>query len=128
MIKHIYNLASSAIRESYKKSSISLRSEKWPSIEKDIINKYKCCAACGSIQHLQVHHIQPFHLHPELELQESNLIILCMSENECHLRIGHGDLFRAYNPLLMKDINDLRLQLVPLTTVQIRAKVNRVEL
>lgn len=127
MLNHIYNFVRSAVRESYKNSPLSSRSDKWPKVEKAMITKFKRCAACGSMEKLQVHHILPFHSHPELELNESNLIILCMSENECHLKIGHGDLFKAYNPWLMKDINDLRLQLVPLEAVQIRAKLNRIK-
>jgi hypothetical protein len=52
---------------------------------------------------LQVHHVKPFHLLPELELDESNLISLCMGPNECHLFIGHGDSFRCYNPNVRED-------------------------
>lgn len=58
------------------------------------------CAGCGTRVHLQVHHIQPFHLHPELELDEKNLLVLCMDVPECHLRIGHGDNFKAWNPVV----------------------------
>jgi hypothetical protein len=47
---------------------------------------------------LNVHHVLPFHLKPELELDPSNLITLCSSlDKNCHLDIGHGDNFRAYN-------------------------------
>jgi hypothetical protein len=52
---------------------------------------------------MQVHHVKPFHLHPELELEESNLISLCMGDNECHLFIGHGDSFKCYNPNVRED-------------------------
>lgn len=51
------------------------------------------------MEHLNVHHKVPFHIAPELELEESNLITLCMSEDRhCHLLIGHGDSFKAYVP------------------------------
>ena len=61
------------------------------------------CAACGRTTHLQVHHIEPFHLRPELELDPANLITLCMGSYECHLVIGHGDSFRCYNPNVVED-------------------------
>ena len=63
------------------------------------------CAACGSNKRLQVHHIQPFHLYPELELEPTNLITLCMDISECHLLLGHGDNFRMFNPDILNDIN-----------------------
>jgi len=78
------------------------RSPHWPSVQHHFIQKHPSCAACGSTQHLNVHHVQPFHLHPELELEESNLITLCM-DNDCHLLIGHGDSFKAYNPNVRED-------------------------
>jgi hypothetical protein len=45
----------------------------------------------------------PFHVNPHLELDENNLITLCMDENECHLEIGHGDSWKCYNPHVEKD-------------------------
>lgn len=39
---------------------------------------------------LEVHHVEDFKHHPELELVESNLIVLCECEKEKdHLGIGH---------------------------------------
>jgi hypothetical protein len=47
---------------------------------------------------VQVHHVRPFHLRPELELDPDNLISLCMAEGRhCHLAVGHGGDFKAYN-------------------------------
>jgi len=80
------------------------RSPEWHKVERDFLSKNKTCAACGGTEKLQVHHMHPFHLHPELELDENNLITLCMQhEKECHLFIGHGDSWRAYNPNVSKD-------------------------
>lgn len=79
------------------------RSSKWPALERQVVAERRECAACGSTKHLQVHHIKPFHLHPELELDPANLIVLCMDEPECHLLIGHGDSFRAFNPDVVVD-------------------------
>lgn len=85
----------SAVREKVKSTG---RSPHWGSVRDEAIAAHGSCAACGSSRRLQVHHVMPFHLHPELELDPANLIVLCMDENECHLRIGHGGSFRCYNP------------------------------
>ena len=62
------------------------RSSRWISVRRDHIAKNPECVACGSRKDLNVHHIKPFHSHPELELEPSNLITLC---REHHFRIGH---------------------------------------
>jgi hypothetical protein len=82
------------------------RSPHWPTVQHHFIKKHPSCAACGSKEHLNVHHVQPFHLHPELELVESNLITLCM-DNDCHLLIGHGDNFKAFNPNVREDAAEI---------------------
>jgi hypothetical protein len=49
---------------------------------------------------LDVHHIRPFHLHPDLELEPSNLITLCEADKggvNCHLFIGHLGNFKSFN-------------------------------
>jgi HNH endonuclease len=85
----------SAARE---KSKSTERSPHWDSVRDRIVKERGACEACGSNKRLQVHHIAPFHLRPELELDVSNLIVLCMDETECHLNIGHGGSFKSYNP------------------------------
>jgi len=85
----------SIIRE---RSKSKKRSSRWNSVRDSFIESYPTCAACGSKNRLQVHHIAPFHLYPELELDIKNLIVLCMDKNECHLEIGHGGSFKCYNP------------------------------
>ena len=86
-----------------------LRSPQWDRLRDDYIEKYPTCAACGGMESLQVHHRKPFHLHPELELNEGNLISLCMGEHNCHLNIGHGDSFKCYNPDVTTDSAHFRL-------------------
>lgn len=85
------------------KKKLTERSPKWPAVEHAFRKDHPACVACHGIDHVQVHHKQPFHLHPELELEPSNLISLCMGPNECHLVIGHGDSFRCWNPNVEKD-------------------------
>jgi len=81
----------------------SNRSPEWDKVRDKHIEEHGVCEACGSTKHLQVHHVKPFHLHPELELDPSNFITLCMDENDCHLLIGHGDSFKAFNPNVRED-------------------------
>jgi 5-methylcytosine-specific restriction endonuclease McrA len=79
------------------------RSPRWPAARDKYLKKVGKCEACGSTVDLQVHHVKPFHLHPDLELDPTNFISLCMDTNECHLNIGHGDSFKAYNPNVRED-------------------------
>jgi len=54
-----------------------LRSPKWHKVEKEHLAKEPACQWCGATVKVQVHHVKPFHLHPELELDPSNFITLC---------------------------------------------------
>lgn len=69
------------------------RSSRWESVRVAFIKANPTCAACGH-KATQVHHIQPFHLHPELELDPANLISLCDRD---HLLFGHLGNFESYN-------------------------------
>lgn len=94
----------------------SKRSSEWPSIRKHHLIMEPRCAwcKCKCTCHLQVHHIQPFHEHPELELEDSNLITLCecptscadCSEYLCHLKHGHLGDFKKENPNIRNECND----------------------
>ena len=101
------------------------RSTHWPKVEKDFLHKNPVCAACQTTNHLQVHHIKPFHLHPELELDESNLITLCM-EKDCHIKLGHGGDWKAYNPNVLKDVATVHSDVKLLTETAELAKKERV--
>jgi 5-methylcytosine-specific restriction endonuclease McrA len=100
MIRHLVNIARAALHERAKQRT---RSPKWRAVERMHLQIEQRCAACDSKTRLQVHHIVPFHEHPERELDPNNLITLCMSENECHLLIGHGDNFKKSNPNVVAD-------------------------
>ncbi|NBP02437.1 MAG: HNH endonuclease [Proteobacteria bacterium] len=82
----------------------ALRSNKWPEVRKAHLLSQPTCAACGRYSNLQVHHIQPFHIHRELELEPTNLITLCESSNtKCHLEIGHLGNWHNFNPNVITD-------------------------
>ena len=72
------------------------RSSKWPRVRDDAIRRHPFCAACGRIKDLEVHHIQPFHLRPDLELDPANLCVLCA--DPCHLVHGHLMSWQRHNP------------------------------
>lgn len=84
------------------------RSPEWSRVRDEFLKTNPRCVACGKVEKLQVHHIIPFHINPTLELDKENLITLCMSENECHLEIGHGDSWKCYNPHVEEDSKKYR--------------------
>jgi 5-methylcytosine-specific restriction protein A len=83
------------------------RSSKWRSIRAKHIRANPSCAVCGSTTSLEVHHIQPFHLCPELELEPSNLMTLCDGMRRrglnCHHLFGHLRNWRRINYDVIED-------------------------
>jgi hypothetical protein len=79
---------------------ITKRSSGWQKVRDDFVNKNPTCAACGGRSLLNVHHVKPFHEHPELELDESNLIVLCEGSRgvNCHFAFGHSFNWKAWQP------------------------------
>ena len=83
------------------------RSSKWATTRKHHLEKNGECALCGGTKKLNVHHVKPFHLHPELELEPSNLITLCEDKGDgvyCHLFFGHLGNFKSINENLLEDV------------------------
>lgn len=83
----------------------SKRSSKWSSLRKSFLETNNFCAACGGTIFLEVHHIEPFHENPSLELDTNNLITLCdkPGKDNCHLEIGHLGSFKSKNPNVRED-------------------------
>ena len=75
------------------------RSGRWPKV-RDAFARGKSCAECGTRSSIEVHHLQPFHLVPSLELNTSNLVVLCRS---CHLVFGHLHCWESHNPACLND-------------------------
>lgn len=80
------------------------RSPHWRTVRRAHLKVEYWCRVCGSTNGLEVHHVIPFHLKPELELMQSNLITLCehVGTNH-HLKIGHNGDFHSFNPDVRKD-------------------------
>lgn len=88
------------------------RSSEWENVRNVFIKEHPVCGLCGTGKDLQVHHIRPFHLYPELELDPGNLIVLCVSKYwgfSCHLIAGHGCNFNNENPWILEDIEKLKI-------------------
>lgn len=62
------------------------RSSRWDDVRDAFVLDNPRCAACGSTERLNVHHVLSFAARPDLELERSNLITLC---REHHFRVGH---------------------------------------
>jgi 5-methylcytosine-specific restriction endonuclease McrA len=82
------------------------RSPEWPALAHAHLQKEPACVACGYRgKGLQVHHIKPFHLFPELELDPNNLITLCeVKGRDHHLLLGHLDDWESYNLNVRTDV------------------------
>jgi 5-methylcytosine-specific restriction enzyme A len=80
------------------------RSPKWPAVRKAWLTKHPYCAVCGIHDSLEVHHILPFHLNPELELDPTNLMTLCEGKTRtCHFIFGHFYNWLRYNANIRED-------------------------
>jgi 5-methylcytosine-specific restriction endonuclease McrA len=83
------------------------RSHEWGRVRKEHLAIFSDCEACSSREKLEVHHIEPFHLFPDKELDKNNLITLCKS---CHLVIGHLRDYQIYNRQIRLDCSTFRLK------------------
>jgi len=92
-----------------KKLRYAIRSPKWSNVRKEHLKNNPNCAACGRDKKLEVHHIKPVHLFPELELDPSNLVTLCA--DPCHIVFGHLMNFKSWNSNVVID-SDLYLNKV----------------
>lgn len=58
------------------------------------------CEWCLQKEKLEIHHIQPVHVFPELAADTNNLVALC---DACHLVVGHA----RNNQLWVSNLKDL---------------------
>ena len=72
----------------------------WQKCRKKFLKKVgKSCVCCSNKKKIQVHHVLPRHIRPDLAVDMTNLIALCAS---CHLRIGHLGSYFTYNENIKK--------------------------
>lgn len=77
------------------------RSGKWKTVRAAHLERNPSCAACGKKKDLEVHHLTPVHVRPDLELEPGNLITLCA--DPCHLVHGHLMSWTRFNPTCEED-------------------------
>lgn len=87
------------------------RSPEWPKVRAKHLRLHPTCRACGGTHKLQVHHRLPFHRHPELELDPTNLVTLCGEPRPCHLWLGHLDSYDSWNVDVFEDSDAMRTKI-----------------
>jgi len=62
----------------------------------------KVCMVCGGRKRLMAHHKYPFHLFPELEMDDQYWRPLCEGDHRlnCHVLVGHAGNTAGFNPLV----------------------------
>lgn len=97
-------------RESAERTSGRKRSSKWPATRAAHLRANPACAVCGCRTDLEVHHILPFHVAPDLELNPRNLLTLgerCPTGNH-HLLFGHLGDWSCWNEVAEHDVVEWR--------------------
>ena len=61
------------------------------------------CRYCQATNNLEVHHIIPQHIAPELARDTNNMVVLCRS---CHFTVGHKNNWTNYFTNLMAVIRE----------------------
>lgn len=90
------------------------RSPHWPEVRGRHLRLHPECALCGGTKKLNVHHVRPFWLFPELELAPLNLITLCEGSRwlNCHFVLGHLLSWKSFNLFVLDDIRSLRMKIL----------------
>ncbi len=94
---------------------LATRRHEWTRVREAHLEQHPVCEVCGGSVELNVHHIKPYHLFPELELQPINLITLCTSKKSgvnCHLWFGHLGDWKLYNPEVLRDVQRWKMKLL----------------
>ena len=81
------------------------RSSRWYKVRNEHLKEHPYCECCGGKEKIEVHHIKPFHLWPELELQKNNLMTLC-ERRKCHITFGHLFNYQSFNLSVETDVSE----------------------
>lgn len=76
------------------------RSSRWRAVRRRFLFEHPRCSVCRSESGLEAHHVVPFFVAPDLELDPENLIALC---RRCHLFLGHLGAWDRLNPSVQAD-------------------------
>lgn len=90
------------------------RSSKWRKIRATHLEKNPLCAICGLKKKVEVHHVIPFNIAPDLELNPENLITLCENRKwgiTCHLLVGHLGNYKDFNSSVQADATYWKIRL-----------------
>lgn len=83
------------------------RSSQWPTARRLHLKMEPVCQWCHGSLFLEVHHISAFHVSPEKELDQKNLITLCERPfRRCHFKRGHFEDWHAQNPNVRNECID----------------------
>jgi hypothetical protein len=130
--EHVARVKAAQKREK-SKATDPARSSKWPAFRKKYLAEHKTngggCEACGAKTGLQLHHVHPFHTDPSLELDPSNMLVVCMFVGglECHEKIAHSEKgFKWVNPNSRADCADLMAHPDKLEEIRARAVKNAI--
>lgn len=78
----------------------SLRSDyRWRVLRAEFVVEQPVCQLCRRDQQLEVHHALPWAVAHHLRHDPRNLVTLCRA---CHLRFGHLNNWREYNPQIFQ--------------------------
>lgn len=77
----------------------------WPALRAVHLKREPRCCCCRTRKNLDVHHVRPVGLYPELELDAANVMTLC---RPCHFLVAHLGDWRSWNPLVRADAAWLR--------------------
>lgn len=112
MIQDVFKHIKDRIEGKAKKGA--KRSSKWRKVRKTHLEKHPRCFLCNSKKALEVHHIIPFHIAPDKELDPENLMTLCENKKygiNCHLLVGHLGNYRRINPMVTIDATLWKMKL-----------------
>lgn len=71
------------------------RSGRWARVRREHLSREPACVVCGRMRDLEVHHVQPFHDNPDLELDPANLATCC---HDCHFVVAHACDWKSWRP------------------------------
>ena len=75
------------------------RDSRWEEVRNRFVKLNPLCAVCCE-KKIEVHHIIPFFIQPELELDQDNFLSLCRTH---HFLFGHLLSWKSYNPDVKQD-------------------------